>query len=73
VVDNVESQIGHVTARIAPGLAGEVRIPYAGGTEVFHAYGWDEAETLEVGTEIVVIERIGPRTVKVTPFKEDHL
>jgi len=72
VIDHVESQIGRVTARIAPGLAGEVRIPYAGGSEVFHAYGWDEAETLEVGTEIVVIERTGPRTVKVTPFKEDQ-
>ena len=73
MIDHVESQIGRVTARIAPGLVGEVRIPYAGGSEVFHAYGWDEAETLDVGTEIIVIERVGPRTVKVTPFKEDQL
>jgi len=72
VIDHVESQIGRVTARIAPGVAGEVRIPYAGGSEVFHAYGWDDADTLEVGTEIIVIERVGPRTVKVTPFKEDQ-
>jgi hypothetical protein len=72
VIDHVESQIGRVTARIAPGEIGEVRIPYAGGSELFHAYGWDEADTLEVGTEIIVIERIGPRSVKVTPFKEDQ-
>ena len=72
MIDHVESQIGRVTARIAPDLVGEVRIPYAGGSETFHAYGWDETETLEVGTEIIVIERIGPRTVKVTPFKEDN-
>ena len=72
MIDHVESQIGRVTARIAPGVAGEVRIPYAGGSEVFHAYGWDDADTLEVGTEIIVIERVGPRTVKVTPFKEDQ-
>jgi hypothetical protein len=46
-----------------------VRIPYQGGSETFHAYGWDEADTIEVGTEIIVIERIGPRTVKVTPYE----
>jgi hypothetical protein len=73
VIDKVESQIGRVTARIAPGLVGEVRIPYAGGSETFHAHAWDEAETLEIGTEIIVVERIGPRTVKVTPFKEEQL
>ncbi|MDX6467890.1 MAG: hypothetical protein QOI27_2930 [Gaiellaceae bacterium] len=70
VIDHVESEIGRVTARIAPGLTGEVRIPYAGGSETFHAHGWDDAETIEVGTEVVVIERIGPRTVKVSPFED---
>jgi hypothetical protein len=70
VIDHVESEIGRVTARIAPGVIGEVRIPYAGGSETFHAYGWDDAETIEVGTEVVVIERIGPRTVKVSPFED---
>jgi hypothetical protein len=69
VTDHVESQIGRVTARIAPGLLGEVRIPYQGGSETFHAYGWDDADMIEVGTEIIVIERIGPRTVKVTPYE----
>jgi hypothetical protein len=70
VIDHVESEIGRVTARIAPGLTGEVRIPYAGGSETFHARGWEDAETIEVGTEVVVIERIGPRTVKVSPFED---
>jgi hypothetical protein len=65
VIDHVESEIGRVTGRIAPGVIGEVRIPYKGGSETFHAHAWDDAETIEVGTEIVVIERIGPRTVKV--------
>jgi hypothetical protein len=72
VIDHVESQIGRVTARVAPGVIGEVRIPYQGGSETFHAYGWDDGDTLEVGTEIIVIERIGPRTVKVSPFEEEQ-
>jgi hypothetical protein len=70
VIDRVESAIGRVTARIAPGTIGEVRIPYRGGTETFHAYAWEEEQEIEVGTEIVVIERVGPRTVKVIPFEE---
>jgi hypothetical protein len=40
VIDKVESEIGRVTARIAPGVIGEVRIPYGGGSEIFHAYAW---------------------------------
>jgi hypothetical protein len=72
VIDKVESEIGRVTARIAPGVIGEVRIPYGGGSEIFHAYAWEEGETIEIGTEIIVIERIGPRTVKVTPFEEEE-
>jgi hypothetical protein len=66
--DAIESQIGRVTARIAPDTLGEVRIPYMGGSETFHARAWDDGEVIDVGTEIVVIELVGPRTVKVTPF-----
>jgi hypothetical protein len=66
--DAVESSIGRVTARIAPGELGEVRIPYKGGSETFHAQAWEDAEEIDVGTEIVVVSRVGPRTVKVTPF-----
>ena len=68
VSDRIESEIGRVTGRIAPGTVGEVRIPYKGGSETFHAYAWEDAEVIEVGTEVVVIERVGPRTVKVSPF-----
>lgn len=57
--DQIESQIGRVTRRIAPGTVGEVRIPYQGGSETFHAQAWDDGQVIEVGTEIVVIERVG--------------
>jgi hypothetical protein len=66
--DEVVSKIGRVTGRIAPGIIGEVRIPYGGGTETFNAHAWDDGDVIEVGTEIIVIDRIGPRTVKVSPF-----
>jgi hypothetical protein len=72
VSDGVESAIGRVTARIAPGAIGEVRIPYAGGTETFHAQAWDEGDVIDVGSEIVVIERVGPRTVKVTRLEQEE-
>jgi hypothetical protein len=72
VIDHVESEIGRVTGRVAPGVIGEVRIPYQGGSETFHAYAWEEGVTIEVGTEIVVIERIGPRTVKVAALQEEE-
>jgi hypothetical protein len=72
VIDKVESEIGRVTARIAPGLIGEVRIPYGGGSETFHARAWEEGATIEIGTEVIVVERVGPRTVKVTPFEEEE-
>jgi hypothetical protein len=66
--DVVESSIGRVTARIAPGALGEVRLPYKGGSETFHARAWEDDDEIDVGTEVVVIERVGPRTVKVAPF-----
>jgi len=70
LIDRVESQIGRVTGRIAPGMIGEIRIPYQGGSETFHAYAWEEGQEIDVGTEVIVIERTGPRTVKVIPFEE---
>jgi hypothetical protein len=68
MADAVESAVGRVTARIAPGALGEVRLPYKGGSETFHARAWEEGDVIEVDTEIVVIEQVGPRTVKVAPF-----
>jgi hypothetical protein len=66
--DRLESKIGRVTGRIEPDAVGEVRLPYNGGTETFNAYAWDEGEVIEVGAEIVVVDRVGPRTVKVSRF-----
>jgi hypothetical protein len=68
MTDQIESQIGRVTGRIAPDTIGEVRLPYKGGSETFYAYSWEAGEAIEVGTEIVVVEQIGPRSVKVSPF-----
>jgi hypothetical protein len=73
VSDQVETKIGRVTARICDGKLGEVRIPYQGGSETFHAYAWEPDAVIEVGTEIIVIEQVGPRTVKVTPFEEGEV
>ena len=69
--DVIESSIGRVTGRIAPGTIGEVKLAYRGGSEVFHAHAWDEGRVIDVGTEVVVIERVGPRTVKVTPLIDE--
>jgi hypothetical protein len=68
MTDAVESKIGRVTGRIGPGTVGEVRLPYRGGTETFHAHAVDDGQVIEVGTEIVVVDRVGPRTVTVMPF-----
>jgi hypothetical protein len=65
----VESKVGEVTGRIAPGTIGEVMIPIRGGREAFHAYAIEAGQVIEVGTQIVVIERVGPRSVKVMPFE----
>jgi hypothetical protein len=69
--DEIEASIGRVTGRIAPGTIGEVKLAYQGGSETFHAHAWDDGRVIDVGTEIVVIERVGPRTVKVAPLIED--
>jgi len=69
--DEIEASIGRVTGRIAPGTIGEVKLAYQGGSETFHAHAWDDGRVIDVGTEVVVIERVGPRTVKVAPLIED--
>ncbi|HLM34381.1 MAG TPA: hypothetical protein VK278_01260 [Gaiellaceae bacterium] len=61
----IESAVGEVTGRIAPGTIGEVMIAIRGGREAFHADAFDAGEVIDVGTEAVVVERVGPRSVKV--------
>jgi hypothetical protein len=57
----VESKVGEVTGRIAPGTIGEVMIPIRGGREAFHAYAAEPDDVIEVGTEVLVVERVGAR------------
>ncbi len=57
---------GRVTGRIGPGVLGEVMISIRGGAEVFNAYAVDRADEIVVGTEVVVVEYLPPRTVIVS-------
>jgi hypothetical protein len=60
-------KVGRVTGTIAPKRLGEVMVPVRGGSEAFHAYSSDPAETIDTGTRVVVIEYYPPRTVVVSP------
>lgn len=64
---NMLGKVGRVTGTIAPGRLGEVMIAVRGGSEAFHAYASDPADTIGKGTRIVVIEYFPPRTVIVSP------
>lgn len=58
-------RIAHVTARIAEGRTGEVTVAIRGGTETFVAYPALPGETFEVGTSVLVLDYVPPRTVRV--------
>ena len=64
----VVGKVGRVTGTIAPGRLGEVMIPIRGGSEAYHARAAESAETISVGSRIVVVEYFPPRTVLVTPM-----
>jgi len=64
----VLGKVGQVTGAIAPGKLGEVMIPIRGGSEAYHARAAESAETISVGSRIVVVEYFPPRTVLVTPM-----
>jgi hypothetical protein len=59
--------IGRVTGVVSPGRLGEVMIAVRGGSEAFHAYASDPAETIAKGIRVVVVEYFPPRTVVVSP------
>ena len=59
-------KMGRVTGTISSGKLGEVMVQVRGGSEAFHAYAADAADTLTTGTRIVVVEYYPPRTVVVT-------
>jgi membrane protein implicated in regulation of membrane protease activity len=61
-------RMGRVTGTIAPDRLGEVMIAIRGGSEAFHAYAADTADTISPGTRVVVVEYFPPRTVVVTPL-----
>lgn len=58
---------GRVTGKIGPGLVGEVMIPIRGGVEAFYAHAIDPRDEIAVGSIVVVIEYLPPRTVYVAP------
>jgi membrane protein implicated in regulation of membrane protease activity len=67
VEQEMVGRTGRVTGAITPGHLGEVMIAVRGGSEAFHAYSSDPAETIGKGTRIVVVEYFPPRTVVVSP------
>jgi hypothetical protein len=56
---------GRVTGRIGPGLVGEVLLPVRGGVEAFYAYAVHPEETIETGTQVLVVDFDEPRSVYV--------
>lgn len=56
---------GRVTGRVGPGLVGEVIVQVRGGAEHFLAYAAETGETIESGTQVVVVEYQPPRSVYV--------
>lgn len=56
---------GRVTGRIGPGLVGEVLLPVRGGVEAFYAYAVNPDETIETGTQVLVVDFDEPRSVYV--------
>ena len=67
VEEEMIGRVGRVTAALTPGHLGEVMIAVRGGSEAFHAYASDPAETIGKGTRVVVVEYFPPRTVVVSP------
>jgi len=61
----VVGKIGRVTGAIEPGGVGEIMIPIRGGSEAFLART-DGGEKLTVGSRVVVLEYLPPRTVVVS-------
>ncbi|MFF0430947.1 hypothetical protein ACFYU9_01790 [Streptomyces sp. NPDC004327] len=58
--------LGRVTGTVGPGLVGEVIVRIRGGAEHFLAYPASGADRIELGTVVVVMEYLPPRTVYVT-------
>jgi hypothetical protein len=55
---------------IAPGRPGEVLVEVGGGTQAFYALDANGG-AIEASTQIVVVSRVGPRTVLVTRMYDE--
>jgi membrane protein implicated in regulation of membrane protease activity len=62
----VVGRVGLVTASIAPGRLGEVKVAIRGGSEAFHAYAMDPKDAIPRGTRVFVVEYFPPRTIVVS-------
>lgn len=60
---------GRVTGAIGPGLVGEVVLAIRGGSEAFHAHPMVADERIPVGTPVLVVDFLPPRTVYVSPLR----
>lgn len=63
--DSVISKVGRVTARVAAGKMGEVRLDVRGGSEDFLAVTAHPADKLEVNDPALVVGVFPPRTLIV--------
>lgn len=59
---------GRVTGKIGPGLVGEVMVEVRGGAEAFYAYPQIPDEQFPIGSLVVVVEYMPPRTVYVAAW-----
>jgi membrane protein implicated in regulation of membrane protease activity len=69
VVDHqLIGKVGRVIGAIEPGKLGEIMIAVRGGHESYYAYAADQAERIEKGARVIVLEQDAPRTVTVSRF-----
>jgi len=61
----VVGKVGRITGAVRPGRVGEVMIPIRGTSEAFLARS-DHDREIPVGTRVVVLEYLPPRTVIVS-------
>ncbi|MBV9846916.1 MAG: hypothetical protein JOZ47_17880 [Kutzneria sp.] len=60
---------GRVTGRVGAGLVGEVMVGIRGGAEAFYAHPVDPEDTIEPGTQVLVVDFDPPRTVYVQRWR----
>ena len=66
--DEVVGKHGVITSAIKLGHTGEVRVEVRGGSEDFLAQAEGFTSAIEINREVLVIRKIAPRIVVVTPL-----